>query len=211
MKVFYYFTLILFFVTSCKKEKTTTPGNPSTVNNSEMGYMHINGNVLDSLTGNPLSGIIIGPFEFIGMQLYDTSNVDGHYSQQISWPLDYGHASNFMIQTKENQPYYYNESFYIAPYGDGDNVVHHINAVPYCQLSVHITGITNGEILEIRDFKTNGVDLINLGTTFDTVITRPVYSNRTTTIDLYVNGTIYTSIPNLTQYGSVETIDIQYP
>lgn len=215
-KTLIYLTILLA-AAACKKEEVEQPSYDT--DGSWYQYnAHVTGFVLDSLTHDPVPGIIVGPMWAPGYQ-YDTSNADGFYHQLIYWSSSYSGWSlpdYFPLKTKADTTashYYTPEYLQLNSLANHDTIVHNMYVVRYSQLSVHVTGGSAGEYLKLRDFRPGSPagKLIALGSDVDTVITRPVLSNRTTQVELFVDGVSYSVTPHLSGYGTTGTISVSYP
>jgi hypothetical protein len=212
---------LLLVATACKKEETPAP----TTNNQDDTWIQnnasVSGFVLDSLTHVPVPGIIVGPMPLVGLPvvMYDTSDADGAYHQSVYWSIThYGSnlPDNFLLKMLPDPTFtYYHTPEVIGLTGleDGDHIPHDMYVVPYSHLNVHVTGGSGGEYLKLRDFRPGSPSgtLITLGSDVDTVITRPVLSNRTTQVELFVDGVSYSVTPHLSGYGTTGTISVNYP
>lgn len=178
------------------------------------------GKVLDSLTGTPLEGVTVGWINSpVSYNYWDTSKIDGSYT------VHYGYnpcskypnndpSANPIYPLTTYQEYYYSKTFDFSQHPDGTVFHENIYAVPHSHVTLHITGTTGGEMLSIdgvRLYPTYPNKQTELGSTVDTLIDCKVFSNRTTSFNLFVDGALYSTSTFVSGYGTSGTLDIHYP
>ena len=201
------------FVVSCKKEKQIE----SNTNQSAYSQKTIKilGFVFDSLSGNPVNNLQI-PYLACTKEGNEAVASSGTGQNTISVYAIWGtkcqstKPAEFYL-TCHSQTYYYRRIIDLTPFEHGDTIHQNMLVVPYSTIKVHITS-NSSENLSIGCIQTDcaGAD-VDLGNYVDTTITRKIHSNHKLKIKLYANGNLYSTTPYTSQYGSTETIEIQYP
>lgn len=218
MKYLFLIPFLSLLILSCKKEETYS-NLPPEDNHKEIV---VTGFVYDSLSGNPVSGVPI-PYavcqEYGGLAVAsDYSNADGSFKIYILWNQGCSESPKTKPATYwtslSNSGTYYNhkEVIDLAPYDDGDTVHQNVLAIPYSYLNVRIVSSSATDHLMLACPQMNCLGpVIELGTNVDTIIKRQIASNRNLSINLYANGSLYSSTPYHSQYGTTGTLEIQYP
>jgi hypothetical protein len=205
-------SMLIVLASSCHKSaKSNSSGNINPFHCTK--YYTFTGKVRDSLTGTPLTGVIVGYDAPIPHWL-DTSNADGSYT--VSY--EYNPCSKYpsissdpIYYLNAHGDYYYSKEIGVADDSSGTIFHEDIYAVPFSHLTIHVTGTTGGETLSIDGFQPYPEQKVTLGSIVDTLITRKISSNRTTSCHLYVDDILYSTTPYQSGYGTTGTLDIHYP
>ncbi len=204
----------LFFV-SCKKEEKKFNSDNSNEPSYSQKNIKILGFVFDSLTGNPINNLDI-PYLACTKEGNEAVASSGTGQNTISVYAIWGtkcrsdKPAEFYL-TCNSQTYYYRRIIDLTPFEHGDTIHQNMLVIPYSTINVHITS-NSADNLSIGCIQTNCTGAnVDLGSYVDTIITRRIHSNHKLKIQLFSNGNLYSTTPYSSQYGSTETIEIQYP
>ena len=204
--------LLLVSVVSCKKEEVkNSPMNPT----QGTGIM-VEGIVRDSLTGNPLSGVLLGTYSSNGYENFNyLTGLDGYYRQYINWT--WSKPLTFVAQLADTMYYNATPPVSLAPYEIGDTIQQDILRVPYSRVNIHVVTQSINDNYFITDISVvdplySWQGIIHVGNgSVDTNIVRylPAYTSRN--LKFYPNGLEYSDTLVQTGYGTVHNIEIIYP
>jgi hypothetical protein len=200
------------FLVSCKKEEKEINSNESHYSQKNI---NITGYVFDSLSGNPINNLDI-PYLACTKEGLEVAAASGagqnRFSVYAMWNTKCrsDKPTEFYLGVN-SQTYYYRRIIDLTPFEHGDTIHQNMLAIPYSTINVHITS-NSADNLSIDCIQANCTgNNVDLGSYVDTIITRRIHSNHKLKIQLFSNGNLYSTTPYISQYGSTETIEIQYP